>query len=75
MNVVKGPTPQLSALTVEQITELHAVYAGLSALHHLTFDECLRDRSILICLWNVAQARAKTRARMRAAIQIFELTP
>lgn len=73
--IIKGATPQLQDLTDEQRAELHAVYAGLTALHHLAFEECLHDRSILICLWNVAQARAKTRARLRAATEGFELTP
>ena len=73
--ICKGTTPQLSAITAEQRAELQAVWVGINALHHLSFDECLHDRSILICLWNVSQARAKTRARLRAAAELFELTP
>lgn len=68
-------TPQVHELTTEQREELRAVYVTVDALHHLTFTEALNERAILICLWNVAQARRKTRARMAAAAAVFQLTP
>jgi hypothetical protein len=68
-------TPALKDLTDDQRADLRAVYATLPALHHLTFDECLTETSIRICLWNVACARRKTRARLAAAVQVFQLTP
>lgn len=66
-------TPQRRDLTAEQREELRCVYVSVPALHHLTFDEALADRSILICLWNLAKARRKTRARLAAAAEYFDL--
>jgi len=68
-------TPALKDLTAGERAELHAVYASVPALHHLTFDAALDDRAILICLWNVNHARRKTRARIAGAAEAFELRP
>lgn len=66
-------TPPYAQLTQEQREDLRGVYVSLSSLHHLSFEACLVDTAIRICLWNVAQARRKTRARKAAAAEYFEL--
>lgn len=71
--IVEGTTPQLRDLTAEQRDALHTVYLSITPLHHLKFDECLADRGIQICLWNVAKARQKKRARQAAAEEVFQL--
>jgi hypothetical protein len=68
-------TPKLAELTADQRAELHAVYASVASLHHIPFELALADTAIRICLWNVAQARRKVRARQRAAAEFFELRP
>jgi hypothetical protein len=72
--VITGPCPWPLDLTTEQRDAMRAIYVSTSALHHLSFDECLIDTSIRICLWNCAKAREKARARTAAAAEYFQLT-
>lgn len=68
-------TPAYKDLTAEQREELRAVYVTVHNLHHIPFEHCLLDTAFRICLWNVAQARRRKRARLAAATQVFELKP
>lgn len=68
-------TPAARDLTADERNELREVYLRTPPLHHLTFDQCLVDTAIRICLWNVAMGRRKALARRKAAEEIFRLTP
>lgn len=70
-----GTTPAAEDLTAEERDELYAVYLTIPSLHHISFSLTLQDSATRICLWNVAHARRKTRARKTAAVDVFELTP
>lgn len=59
--------------------DMFAVYLTLPSLHHLDFEQAIKDPSIRICLRNTAHARRKALAARKAKsipeAANFELTP
>lgn len=68
-------TPALDQLTPQDRADMHAVYAGIRALHHMTFEQALADTATRICLYRTAQASRTARQERAAAAAPFALTP